>query len=112
MTQITQMREQEQRDPETYAIIGAATEVHRTLGAGFLELVYHEALAVELSTRGIRYVRQVDLPVFYKRIRLRVHYRTDFIINARVIAELKALTTLTGSEEAQVISYLKASGLE
>src|SRR5213594_3979676 len=60
MTQITQMQKEVQRNPETYAILGAAMEVHRTLGAGFLEPVYHEALAVELSARGIPYVRQME----------------------------------------------------
>ena len=100
------------RDPRTYAIIGAAIEVHRQLGHGFLEAVYQEALAVELESRGIPYQREVELPISYKGTRLRCVYRADFVCFDEVIVELKTVRTLSGVEESQVINYLKATGYQ
>ncbi len=100
------------RDSRTYAIIGAAIEVHRRLGVGFLEGVYQEALTLELQDRGIPFRRQVEIPVHYKQTRLRCSYRADFVCFESVILELKALRSIGGSEEAQVINYLKASNLQ
>ena len=99
-------------DPRTYAIIGAAMEVHKQLGCGFLEPVYQEAMAIELSKRRIPFNREVRLPVFYKELRLNTPYRVDFICFDEVAVELKALAHLSGTEEAQLINYLKASGKE
>jgi GxxExxY protein len=101
-----------ERDPRTYSIIGTAMEVHKQLGCGFLEPVYQEALAVEFSKRGILFQREVTLPIFYKSIRLSTPYRIDFIGLEAIAVELKALSKLSGTEEAQLINYLKASGLE
>jgi len=106
------MKDLTERDPRTYAIIGAAIEVHKQLGCGFLEPVYQEALAVEFLKREIPFHREVMLPVFYKEVRLNIPYRLDFICFERVAVELKALARLSGTEEAQVINYLKASGHE
>lgn len=106
------MKDLTERDPRTYAIIGAAIEVHKQLGCGFLEPVYQEALAVEFLKREIPFHREVTLPVFYKEIRLNTPYRVDFICFEGVAVELKALARLSGTEEAQVINYLKASGHE
>jgi GxxExxY protein len=101
-----------QKDPRTYAIIGAAMEVHRQLGRGFLEAVYQEALELELELRQIPCQREVELPIFYKKQRLKTFYRADFICYDSVLVELKALAKLSGVEEAQIINYLKATGLE
>jgi GxxExxY protein len=87
-------------------------EVHRQLGCGFLEAVYQEALAIEFDLREIPCRREVELPVSYKKRRLATHYRADFICYDTVIVELKALSKLGGTTQAQVINYLKASGLE
>lgn len=97
-------------DPRTYAIIGAAIEVHRQLGHGFLEMVYQEALSIEFAMRGVPFERETEVPVAYKGTRLRCSYRADFICFGEVIVELKALRQLGGSDEAQTINYLKATG--
>lgn len=98
------------RDPETYAIIGAAVDVHRHLGAGFLEAVYREALTRELSSRQIPHRAEVPLRLWFKGQALATGYRADFVCYGRIIVELKALRTLGGPDEAQILNYLKASG--
>jgi GxxExxY protein len=101
-----------ERDPKTHAVIGAAMEVHRELGCGFLEAVYREALAFEFDLRKLPYRRETELPVFYKGRRLSATYRPDFICYESVVLELKALARLGGTEEAQCLNYMKAGGLE
>jgi len=95
-------------DPRTYAIIGAAMEVHRQLGCGFLEPVYQEALAIEFTNRAIPFIREVKLPLAYNGQPLHTRYCVDFICFNSVVVELKALARMSGTEEAQVINYLKA----
>jgi GxxExxY protein len=101
----------EKMDPRTYAIIGAAMEVHRQLGCGFLEAVYQEALEFELTARAIAFKSQVNIPIFYKQQRLETQYRPDFICLEDVIVEIKAMKQLTEIESAQIINYLKATRL-
>ncbi len=96
-------------DQETYRIIGAAIEVHKELGRGFLEPVYQEALELEFNDRGIPFRPQLELPIFYKGKKLRTHYRSDFVCYEDIIVELKALARLGDGELAQVLNYLKAS---
>jgi len=99
-------------DGQTYQIIGAAIEVHKELGRGFLEAVYQEALEVEFSDREIPFQPQMELPVFYKGRKLKTHYRSDFLCYNDIIVELKALTRLGDGESAQVLNYLKAARRE
>jgi len=97
-------------DSETYAIIGAAMEVHKVLGCGFLEGVYQQAFARELATRNIPFKREVRLPILYKGNSLDCSYQADFVCCDNIIVELKALDALSGQHEAQLLNYLKATG--
>jgi GxxExxY protein len=113
IAQIPQMENaKEQRDPRTYAVIGAAMEVHAQLGPGFPEQVYQDALQIELTERDIPFEREVALPIRYKGQRLSSSFRPDFRCYGSLIIEIKALLETGGDEEAQVLSYLKASGCE
>ena len=101
-----------EEDSDTYAIIGAAMEVHNVLGQGFLESVYSEAFAVELGARHIPFRRECSLNVIYKGTALPCQFKADFICFERVLVELKALARLSGNEAAQVMNYLKATTIE
>lgn len=101
-----------EKDPQTYAIIGACMEVHREFGCGFLEAVYQEALAIELTKRKIPFLREVELVLAYKGEPLRTRYCADFICFDSIVVELKAVARATEVEQAQVINYLKATGKE
>lgn len=106
------MKAPTENDPRTFAIIGAAMEVHRQLGCGFLEAVYQEALALEFVGRNIGFKREVCLPIQYKGSLLATAYCADFICFDSVVVELKALAHMSGTEEAQVINNPKATGYE
>jgi GxxExxY protein len=102
----------EERDPQTYAIIGAAMEVHGQLGPGFLEAVHAEAMAIELAERHVPYERERAIPVRYKSVLLACGYRADLVCFSDVLVELKAIKTLTNIDYAQLINYLRATGLK
>jgi GxxExxY protein len=99
-------------DPRTYAIIGAAMEVHRVLGHGFLEAVYQEALTLEFELRNIPFEREAKLPIEYKSRRLDKHYIADFICFDEVLVECKAQSGLTATDQSQVLNYLSATRLK
>jgi GxxExxY protein len=94
----------------TRQVIGAAMEVHSNLGPGFLESVYEEAMAIEFRLRDIACERQKPIPVMYKGEKAKDFF-CDYLVGEKVLVELKALKTLTNNEEAQVLNYLKATGL-
>jgi GxxExxY protein len=95
----------------TQGVIGAAFEVHKQLGPGFLEKVYENALLFELTTRGINVTSQAEIPVSYKG-RSVGNYIADLLVEARLIVEIKATSAIDPSHQAQLIHYLKATGLK
>jgi GxxExxY protein len=102
----------ETKDPQTYEIIGAAMEVHATLGHGFLESIYHDALCRELTLRGIPFRREVPFAVLYKGEPLESTFRVDLLCYDDVVIELKALEQLAGKHEQLLLNYLKVTGLK
>jgi len=100
------------RDSEiTQQIIAAAIRVHRQLGPGFLESVYEEALAVEFALSGIQFLRQNPVPIFYRDYQIGEH-RLDFLVEGKIIVELKAVSQLEDIHFAIVRSYLRATNLQ
>ena len=93
----------------TDSIIGAAIEVHRELGPGLLESTYQTCLARELSLRNIPFEQEAPLPVEYKGTRVECGYRLDFVVDGRVVVELKAVDAIHPVHEAQLLTYLKLS---
>ena len=100
-----------ENDPRTYAIIGAAIEVHRQLGCGFLEPIYQEAFALELVNRKIPYTSELRISHQLQGASARKYYRPDFVCFDSVIVELKALARLSRLEESQIVNYLKITRL-
>jgi GxxExxY protein len=98
-------------DPRTYAIIGAALEVHRVLGTGFLELLYKDALQIELNRREIPFLRELPCNISYKGHQLRGDYKVDFVCFDGIVLEIKARSLTGPADHAQVISYLAATKL-
>jgi GxxExxY protein len=96
---------------EVYAIVGAAIEVHREMGPGFLEPVYQEALEIELAGQGIPFESQKHLVIHYKSRRLEKTHVADLVVYGLILAELKALDRLSGREDAQILHFLKATCL-
>ena len=99
-------------DEITERVIGAAIEVHRTLGPGLLESAYEICLCHELQLQGLKFERQVHLPVVYKGVKLDASYRIDIIVEGRIILELKAVDSILPIHTAQLLSYLKLTNLQ
>ena len=97
-------------DPLTFAIIGAAMEVHKELGHGFLEAAYQAALALEFQDREIPFTAETPLPIRYKGKLLACSYRADFICFGTIVVETKAIAKLTSADSSQVLNQLKATG--
>ncbi|MDZ4859189.1 MAG: GxxExxY protein [Candidatus Hydrogenedentes bacterium] len=101
----------EERDPQTYAILGACYAVHGEKACGFFEPVYHECLEIEFNHCGIPFVHECPFPLDYRNMPLQSKYFAGFVCYSEVIVELKAVDKLTDKHVAQTINYLKASGL-
>lgn len=95
----------------TYKIIGIAMKVHKELGPGFLEAVYEEAMIIELEKEGIPFQNQVSIEIEYRGKKLKKKYRADFIIDQKVLVDLKGIRKLTEVDSTCMINYLKATGL-
>ena len=99
------------RDPLTEQAIGCAIEVHRALGPGLLEAVYEECLCHELHENGLGFQRQIPVPVTYKAVNLETGFRADLVIEKELLIEIKAVERLLPVHQAQVLTYLKLSGI-
>ncbi|MEY2882199.1 MAG: hypothetical protein RLZZ15_4579 [Verrucomicrobiota bacterium] len=97
-----------EHDADGYALIGASFEVYNEMGNGYLEDVYQESL--ELTDRGIPFVAQPKLPIFYKGRQLRKKYESDLLVMDKIFVELKAVKSLLPEHEAQLLHYLKSTG--
>ena len=96
----------------TGEVLDAAFEVHKTLGCGFLEAVYQEALEIEFGFRKIPFESQKQLEIEYKGVTLKKKYNPDFLVFDKIIVEIKAESQLTTNDEAQLHNYLKATGFK
>jgi len=101
-----------QYEDETYEIIGAAMDVHKELGCGFLEAVYQEALGIELEDRGVTFEMEKELNIEYKGRVLDKKYYADFLCNEKIVLEIKATSELVSKDEAQIINYLNATKMK
>ncbi len=97
---------------EAYEIIGAAMEVHNTLGQGFLESVYQEALEIEMRKRNIPFTSQSKIQILYKDVPMEHYFVADFVCYDKIIVELKSVSTILPEHEAQIINYLRATGFK
>jgi GxxExxY protein len=101
----------QERDPLTSRIIEAAIEVHRQLGPGLLESTYQHCLEHEFALKAIAFRREVPLPVIYKEAKLECGYRLDLLVEEKVIVEVKSTEALAPTHDAQLLTYLKLSGI-
>lgn len=95
---------------ESYKVVGAAFKVYNTLGHGFLEAVYQEALGIEFQRQGIPYEREKELKIQYDGVELKQTYKADFVCFGKIIVELKAVNALDDAHRSQVYNYLHATG--
>lgn len=99
-------------DPLSNQVIGSALEVHKNLGPGLLETVYEQALGYELLQAGLKFQTQTPMPLSYKGIKLDCGFRLDFLIENKLVVELKSVEALAPVHDAQVLTYLKLTGLK
>ncbi len=97
---------------EVYKIVGAAIEVHRELGPGFLETVYEEAMVLESTEKQIPHETQVRIAIYYKGRKLKKEFVADYIGYRKILVEFKCIPKLTNVEVAQILNYLKATGMK
>ena len=109
-TEAQRHREIQAKDARTAGIIGTAIEVHRALGPGLLESAYEQCLCHELKLRGIEFLRQLDVPVVYKGVKLDCGYRIDLVVNDEVVVEIKSAQSLLPVHEAQLLTYMRLMG--
>ena len=98
-----------EHDADGYALIGACFDVYNEMGNGYLEDVYQESTEIELTERGIPFIAQPKLPIFYKGHQLRKQYQADLLVLDKIIVEIKAVKALLPEHEAQLLNYLKAT---
>lgn len=108
----SQKKEPMHENELSYKIIGAAIELHKSIGPGLLESVYENALAYDLKETGFDVRQQVPLPFIYKEVRQEIGYRIDLLVNSKVIIEVKAVEAVAPVHFAQLLTYLKLSGLK
>jgi len=96
----------------TRAVIGAAIEIHRALGPGLLESAYEACLVSELNSRGLKVDQQKPIPVVYREVRLDCGYRLDILVEDKIIVEVKSVETVLPVHQAQLLSYLRLSGIK
>ncbi len=111
-SQRTQKEQPKIENDFSHQVIGAAVEVQRVLGAGLLESVYANALAIEFGQRGLRFQREVPMHARYKGLDVGLAYRADFIVEETIIVELKALDSVMEAHRAQFLTYLRLSGIK
>jgi GxxExxY protein len=92
---------------EVYKIIGCAIEVHKELGPGFLEAIYHEAMEIEMNKNNISYISQPKINVFYKGEQLKKYYEPDFLVDDKIVIEIKSEKKLTDIDKAQIFNSIK-----
>jgi GxxExxY protein len=105
-------REDLSRDELSEKVIGAAIEVHRELGPGLLESAYHDCMEYELNEQGVAVAREVVLAIRYKKLQLKKGYKLDLVVEGKLIVELKAVEQILWIHEAQLLTYLKLSGIK
>jgi len=105
------IKEQYKHSDITEKIIGCAMKVHNTLGNGFQEVIYQRALAIELSNAGVEFAREVEMPIHYGGEEIGTR-RADFVVDGKIMVELKAITSLEDVHLAQALNYLEAYNLE
>ncbi len=105
------VKEDTSKDPLSEEIIGAAIEIHRALGPGLLESAYEDCMVYEMKERNLLVARQVPLAIQYKKLHIPNGYKIDLIIENQIIVELKAVERILWLHEAQLLTYLKLSGI-